>query len=489
MLTRLFFFLKSNYYGEILKIFSAIAVLCLTLVLILILFVLPSVLDGDASKTRIETLASQALSMEARVDGPLEISWLPRLQLSLGRLHIGEEGQELLVTEQAKIGIAMLPLLLGRVQIQSIELDRPNIVISPGMLRNADPEALQSMQETLDVREIAQFSMRGATVQYMHGEAQASLSALGCSLQMQDLQLPRGSTTKLLESLAFTAELSCEEFQYNGYSGTDLKIVADAADGVIGLAPVTMQFLGGQGVGSLQADYSEAISRYQLHYVLPQLQLRGLLNTLPPDFAAAGSLDLTLNLAMQGDDATQLMKSAEGTIFLHGAQLTLTGIDLDEKFEQFELSQNFNLIDAGAFFFAGPLGLLATKGYDFTSLLARSNGNTEITSLISDWEVAGGVARAVDVAMATTQYRVALQGQLDLVNAQFVDVTMAMIDRDGCSLVRQNVHGSFVQPNIDPPQILNTIAGPVLKLFQQGAALFTDDACEAFYTGKVIAPE
>lgn len=475
--------------GKTLKTFSLIALSCFVLAIVLLLFALPNVLESKENKIRIEMLASEALSMETHIDGPLGIGLLPNLHLTLGKLRIGSQGQELLVAERARIGIAILPLLVGNIKIISINLDHPNFSIAPSILANLPSDYLASMEKTLDVQEIPQFSFSGASLNYFDTQAEEILSAMDCDLQMPKLLMQRGSAETLLQSLSFDAELTCAEFQYNGYRGSDLKVIAVAADGAINFAPITMQFLEGQGTGGILADFSSAMPRYQVSYVLPGLKLKGLLNTLPTEYTAAGSLDLTLNLEMEGSDSAQLMQSAKGAIFLHGKQLTLTGIDLDEKFEKFESSQNFNLIDAGAFFFAGPLGLLATKGYDFTSLLAQASGNSEISSLISDWEIADGMATSVDVAMATEQYRVALQGQLDLVNAQFVDVTIAMLDHEGCSVIQQNVHGSFAQPEVDQSQILFSLASPVLKLLKQGAAFITDESCEVFYSGEVAAPE
>jgi hypothetical protein len=470
-----------------LKTFSLIALSCF--VLVLLLFALPNVLDSKENKIRIETLASEALSLEIHIDGPLDIDFLRGLHLTLGKFRIAEQGQELLVADGAQIGIAMLPLLVGKIEILSIDLDQPNIAIFPSILANLPAEYLASMEEFLGVHEITELSFSGAIFKYFDNQDEEILSAMDCNLQMQKIKMQRGLAEVLLQNLSFSSELTCAEFQYNSYRGSGLKVIAVAADGVINLAPITMQFLDGQGSGGILADFSKATPRYQVSYVLPGLKLKGLLNTLPTEYTAAGSLDLTLNLEMEGNDSAQLMQSAKGAIFLHGAQLTLTGIDLDEKFEKFEFSQNFNLIDAGAFLFAGPLGLLATKGYDFASLLAQSSGNSKISSLISDWKIADGMAQSVDVAMATGKYRVALQGQLDLVNTQFVDVTMAMLDHEGCSLIQQKVHGSFAQPEVDPSQILFTLASPFIKLLKQGAAVITDESCEVFYSGKVAAPE
>lgn len=471
------------------KTFLLVILSFASVVLALVLFMLPAILESDANRDRVQEFASEALGISTRIDGPLSVSWVRGLNLSLSNVQIGEEGQELLVAEDAAIRFAVFPLLVGKIQILSVDLHQPNITIVPGVLAKYRAEYLQSLEESIDVQDVAEISFSDARLQYIGTQAEEILLVMDCNLQMQQLHLNKGTVATLVQNLSFNAELSCGEFHFNSYSGSNLKLSARATDGVIRLDPITAQFFGGQGTGSVLVDVANGPSKYQVHYEVPELQLQGLLPTLAPELTAAGSLGLSLDLLLQGDEPAELMRSANGTLSLQGSDLTLTGIDLDEKFEQFELSQNFDLVDAGAFFLAGPMGLLVTKGYDFSSLLAQSGGRSDIASLNSDWQIVNGVAEAIDVAMATTRNRLALQGQLDLVNAQFVDMSIALIDREGCSLVQQNIHGSFTQPQADQSQILYTLAGPVLKILQQGVALFTGESCESLYSGKVLAPE
>ena len=59
-----------------------------------------------------------------------------------------------------------------------------------------------------------------------------------------------------------------------------------------------------------------------------------------------------------------------------------------------ESSQNFNLVDVGALFFAGPLGLAVTKGFNFASIFQSSGGSSQIRTLVSEWHIERGVAQA-----------------------------------------------------------------------------------------------
>jgi AsmA protein len=145
----------------------------------------------------------------------------------------------------------------------------------------------------------------------------------------------------------------------------------------------------------------------------------------------------------------------------------------------------------GAFFFAGPVGLAVTKGYNFASILQGSDGRSEIRTLVSDWKVERGVALSQDVAMATNENRVALQGGLDFVKERFDDVTVALIDAKGCIKAQQKIHGPFKKPVVEKPSTLKSLTGPLVRLLEKVGRLFPggEGACDVFYAGSVAAPK
>ncbi|HJX57370.1 MAG TPA: AsmA-like C-terminal region-containing protein, partial [Thiobacillus sp.] len=222
---------------------------------------------------------------------------------------------------------------------------------------------------------------------------------------------------------------------------------------------------------------------------LAQLHVDAFLKPMSPKNVPEGSADLTANLSMQGKTVKDMRQTLQGQVSLRGKNLILNGRDLDQEFARFESSQTFNLVDVGAFFFAGPVGLAVTKGYSFASILQGSEGRSEIRTLVSDWKVERGVALSRDVAIATTKNRVALQGGLDFVNERFDNVTVALIDDKGCIRAQQTIHGAFNNPVVENPSTLKALTGPVVKLLKQVGSLFPGGECEVFYAGSVVPPK
>jgi AsmA protein len=195
------------------------------------------------------------------------------------------------------------------------------------------------------------------------------------------------------------------------------------------------------------------------------------------------------NLFILGGSA-EIRRTVQGEISLRGQNLFHESLDLDLMLKKYERSQNFNLVDVGAFFVAGPLGTLLTKGYTFGSVYEESlGGKSTILKLVSDWKIKNGVAEAEDVALSTKQSRVAMKGRLDFVNEQFDEVMVAVVDEKGCVRFSQKIHGPFRHPRVEKAGTVRSIAGPFMNLYVKTKKLLQGGRCEIFYTGSVKHPK
>jgi AsmA protein len=419
----------------------------------------------------------------------LGIGFFPGLQITLEDAHIRNRGADLVSAKQARLGIDILSLLYQKIRIDKIVLKRPTISIVRDRDGEFNFEKPDASDAALPVLDLAKVSLSDATLLYTDNQAGEGFEAGSCDLDLHRLRLPGGARPDLMKRLSFTAQLACGEIKKNDLKVSDLKLTASGKRGVFELKPVTMRVFGAQGSGSIQADFSGSVPRYHVRYALPQFRSEEFLKTLSPQRVAEGPMDFSANLSMQGKTVNEMKQTVDGETSLRGENLTFDGIDLDRVLSRFESSQNFNLVDVGAFFFAGPIGLAVTKGYDFASLFKGSEGRSEIRTLVSDWKIERGVAQARDVAMATNRNRIALRGGLDFVNEQFNDVTMATIDAKGCATVRQKITGSFQKPVVEKPNILMSLTGPARKLLKKGRDLLPGGECEVFYAGSVAPPE
>jgi AsmA protein len=86
--------------------------------------------DVDADQPRLAAAASDALGMTVRIGGRLGIAFFPGLRVTLEDVHVRNRGGDIFSAEQARITIALLPLLRKNIRIRSIALRSPIIFIA-----------------------------------------------------------------------------------------------------------------------------------------------------------------------------------------------------------------------------------------------------------------------------------------------------------------------------------------------------------------------
>ena len=457
-----------------------VGALILIAVVVLLIF-------GVNAKRQVQTLASDALEMEVNVGGRLGIGFFPSLHITMENVQIRNRGSEIASAAQASLGIELFPLLHKEVRLDGVGLKHVRISVERQRDGRFNFETWTELNRTFPPTDVARVSLSDATLLYTDQQSGKALEAYSCDLDVHHLQLSKKKSAAPLESLSLTAVLACGNIPTKDLVFSEVNVSIDGKEGVFDLNPVTMRVFGGQGSGNIRADFSGSVPEYHVHYSLSKFHLAEFFKTLSPRNVGDGPMDFSTNLSMKGKTTDEMVRSAGGEASLHAHDLALEIGDIDKELSRYEFSQSFNLVDVGAFFFAGPLGLAVTKGYNFGSIFQSSGGSSQIRTLVSKWNIENGVAQAKDVAMATKENRIALKGGLDFVNGRFKEVTVALIDAQGCARVQQKIRGSFSKPEVEKPSILISLAGPARKLLSQAKSLFGGH-CDVFYAGSVAPP-
>jgi uncharacterized protein involved in outer membrane biogenesis len=446
-------------------------------------------LDVNAYKPRFEAAVSGVMGMEVKVGGPLAIEFFPSMLVTLEDVHIRNRGTEVVTAREARIGIYFVPLLKGQVRIGRVALEHPSISIERDADGTFNFERSGAARGPLPNLNLEKVALSGGAFRYVDKQSGEGFEAADCSLDASGLQLSGRGRPGIMKNLSVAAQLACGEVRAKNRAASDLKLSVAGQRGIFELKPLTLRAFAGQGSGNIRADYTGAVPRYQVRYSLSQFLVEEFLKQLSPEHLAEGPMDFSANLSMRGATMNELRGTMAGELSLRGKNLILDGRDLDRQFARYESSQTFNLVDVGALFLAGPVGLAVTKGYNFASIFQGSGGRSEIRTVVSEWKVERGVAQSQDVAMATNKNRVALRGRLDFVNQRFDDVTVALIDAKGCVRAQQRIHGAFMKPVLEKPSALKSVTGPVVGLLKKVGNLFPGGECDVFYAGSVASPK
>ena len=453
-----------------------------TLVLLVALAVF--VLSRVDTRSEFEAVASDATGLDVAVKGKVSIGLFPIPHATLKDVTLKNKGSQILSANEADVGVEFWPLLRRQVHIKRLVLQNVNIDIARDRRGHYNFSTPSEAERPVPALSLGRVSLVKATLDYTNQETDRELKATDCQIDSNDFQLSEGTSQDLLRHLSLSASVVCAEMRNNLVVGTDVHFSIVGENGVFKLKPVTMRIMDGQGSGDIQANFTGAAPVYQVHYAVTQLHVDNLFKSIAPGKVGEGFMDFTTDLAMRGWDAHEMTRSTGGEASLRGKDLDVAIGDLDERLSRYESSQNFNLVDIGAFFIAGPFGLVVTKGYNFASIFQGTGANTHIRILVSHWKVENGVAHAQDVAMATKENRLAMKGALDFVNMKFDDVTVAILDNKGCARVEQRILGPFSKPVVERPNVIASLAGPVSRLVGKTKKLF-GAKCTVFYEGSV----
>jgi type II secretion system protein N len=294
---------------------------------------------------------------------------------------------------------------------------------------------------------------------------------------------------RIMKNISLTGNMDCKEVRKKDLKIDNVKSPIKVEKGVISLTPLTMEIFGSKGEGDATADKSEVDAVYKINLKVLKLDFAKLQESFGTKKVIGGKGDLYASLTMKEKGNRNLMSGMDGTFSLRGDNLVIYTMDLDKFLSSYETSQEFNLVDLGAFFIAGPLSTVALKGYRYGDVYNQTRGGQgTIRQFVSHWKIKGGVADATDCALATQHNRVALKGKLNLVRERYDNVIVALLDDKGCAKFTQGISGPFGSPQVGKVSAVESLGGPIFNLYKKAKRFIQGGKCEVFYNGSVQQP-
>jgi len=239
--------------------------------------------------------------------------------------------------------------------------------------------------------------------------------------------------------------------------------------------------------GHLILDISGNEPMYQLRYDVFDADVEKVAKRTFNKKIMEGMIDYSILLRTSGLNWTYAKEKLTGDISIQGDSLLIYGVDMDDFLKKYKRSQNFNLADVGAVVIAGPLGLAFTKGSDFLALAATNldpSQSTHIRTLVADWHYEKELLSTRDMAFATLENRIAVDGVIDLKTDSIPGLTIALIDKNGCSLMDQKIYGKLGALQTGKLNITKTLLGSVINFMEAVAG----KDCKVIYNGRVKSP-
>jgi AsmA protein len=400
---------------------------------------------------------------------------------------------DVVTIEKMRIRLKLIPLARFEIKIIQIELVKPvfSIVRSKNGMFNFEKPGRTSWEKLFAMKKI---SVSQGSLVYTDETSSKKIEVDGLDLSIRNLFFSGTDGSEPFKNISFSGDIRCMTLKIYNFSLMDLVMSATGEKGILDINPVSMNIFGGTGTGTIYLDLTGPLPHYRVIYSLNRVRIEDLLELyslkkIPPK-TIEGPINFSADLTAMGKSADEVKRSLNGNLSLNGENLMLYNIDIDALIMKYERSRNFNLVDLAAFLLAGPIGPVLTKSYNFARLYEESQGGKgTVRKLVSVWRVKNGIAEARDVALASKKQRVAMTGGLNFINERFVDVTVAALDKRGCAVYSEKVHGPFREPQIEKESVFRSIAGSVLNPLGDAWKFLQGQECTVFYSGSVAQPE
>ena len=455
--------------------------------------VLALMLNIKGFTPQIEAVASNVLGMDVRIKGKVGIAFFPGFGLSLKDVSVRNKGLDIVTIEKMRIELKLIPLARFEIKIIRVGLVKPvfSVIRSKNKMFNLEKSGRRLWKKLLAVKKI---SISQGSLIYTNETSGEKIEVGDLDLSIRSLFSGGTDSSEPFKNISLTGDIRCKTLKIHDVTLMNLVMRAAGEKGILDINPVSMNLFGGTGNGSIHVDMTGSSPHYRVIYTLNRVRIEELLQQYSlkkiPRKTIEGPIDFSADLTAMGKSADEVKRSLNGNLSLNGENLMLYNIDIDALVTKYERSQNFNLVDVGAFFLAGPFGPVLTKSYNFASLYEESMGGKGIIrKLVSVWKVKKGIAEVLDVALASKKQRIAMKGGLNFINERFVDVTIAALDKRGCAVYSEKVSGSFHKPQIEKKSIFTSIAGSVSNPLEDAWKFIQGKKCTVFYSGSVAHPE
>ena len=474
---------------------ALLVVLGLASIVVLAVLAYAARFDLNSWKSEIEVAASTGTRMHVTIQGTLERKrWFP-LTVVVHGLQFQNRDEPVVTLDNVECSsLELIPLMRGRLLMGTCKVDGFAIAIVKGAdghfnyqrttPRPPPPPGAGSAPPALLVSRLI---ARGGAYTFADRGEPARAEITGISGDVHSFAIGR-PPEGIRRAFSFKGELAWDKLQRDVLTLGDMKSKVSAADGHFLLDDLSVDAFGGRGTGTFAADTSERPPRFALSLDVPRCRVEDVLEGLRADPLLGGEAALKLDVRAAGRNKDELTQTLSGEVSLSGRGLKTHDLDVDKLIKKFDKTRGFNLLDFAAFFVAGPLGPLATKGYAFGRVYQQlGTGEGTLDRLITTWSINDGLAEATDCALATKKNRVAFVGKIELVQGVYQDAAIAVLDERGCSRYTEKLSGPVGGRQPVGKRTMNALAGPFVGFFQK-LSLALDPNCDVVYSGSVPHP-
>ena len=168
--------------------------------------------------------------------------------------------------------------------------------------------------------------------------------------------------------------------------------------------------------------------------------------------------------------------------------IIINGMNLNRLLDGFIDSREVGILDIASYVTLGPVGAIVTNTLEASkSYPGLGRGETQIQQAYFKFKVDDQTIETEDVALKTSEYRLAAIGKLNLKDKVYEDFRIHILNKKGCSRIFQELKGSLTSPEVGATKTFaKGVIGPLTDLFSRVKGVVKK--CEPVYEGEVSPP-
>lgn len=478
------------------KILLSVLLVCAFIIVTFFLFI--KVIDFNEYKPRIHKALKESTGYEIVIRGDITLSLSP-LGVSVFDIEITNPSYRS-ETPFAKLGsfdvaLNVASLLKKEIKVREVAIDsltlmvekskegKFNYELAPLKQKPTDKKSKES-NATIEKRDcnvswfedVKKIKFSNANVTY--NEVNSTTKLAFEKINLDTFNISRDILKQRLQSLSFSADAHIDRIAYGEYALRDISMPFEMKDGIAISENLQYTLFDTPILGSGKFDLSGKQPKISLKSKLVGLKLASLSKELWNKDLLEGNANGEFRLSFFAGDKSTL----HGFVQLFGEEIMLKGYDLDKIASLLDPTQQ----NAHAFNLSSIIsGMNAFKG-----------GTTLIKEANTKLDMGYSEIHFTDVALSTTQNRIAMKGIVNIVDEKLIDVKTALLNAKGCATVEQKFSGTFLNPSLKVDDSTITALRNVVLSFSTKSKTIVpnspkqnDENCTVFYEGVIKHPQ
>ncbi len=462
-----------------------------------------SLLDPDKYLATMAGVLKDATGLDLKTKSGASIRLLPMPSITVSGVSLsGPEGL-IAQVDGIRARIRLRPLFNKELLVSELRLDNPvftlvrnekgnlNITASSGK-KKSEEKSKKNEKLALATVAVEKVMIRKGHFTYQDHKSKFNMETenitadAGPLMVISNNRLVLNSLTRWLREAPISGKLNVAQTKIRKRHIEDIAFSFTNENGIIRTEDLSYRQAGAVGSGKAVWDTLAPEPFIDAVTEIAGMDLASLSKNLyDGEETVTGRASFVSELHFQWTKAKNRWRGLSGEFTMVSDGMSLTDVDLEDLLDTFEKSR-IDIVEIGEYMVFGLFEPVLTGSFSQV-MASHREGQSEIRQLHSQWKIQKGIARTADVAFATRKYRVAMQGQIDLVGRVFKDFTIAVVDKNGCKRFGQTVSGSMdgSKKNV-ATFVVDTVTHPVASFIKKGIGMIFD--CDVFYAGKVAHP-